>query len=240
MIWNFIPLGILYLQGLSIIFKSMYLIETSALKKVYKSGKEDITVLKMVDITIERGDFVAVVGPSGSGKTTLLNLIGCIDTPTEGRILFEGVDIANLTEKERVELRRDKIGFIFQSFNLFQALTVYENIEFPLLFTDISFDDRKKRVMAMLGELGLTAFARHRVTDISGGQQQRCAIGRALIKDPTIVLADEPTGNLDIDTSKRILEQMMELNKKKGVTFLFSTHDPMVMDFANKTYKLRL
>jgi len=216
----------------------MYVIETIGLTKIYKSGKEEIIALKNVNLTLKQGDFVTIAGPSGSGKTTLLNLIGCIDIPSDGKILLEGEDITKIKESDRVKIRRKKIGFIFQSFNLMQALTVYENIEFPLLFLNIKTKERKNMVISMLEELGLTQVAKHRITDISGGQQQRCAIGRALIKNPSIVLADEPTGNLDSDTGKKILNIMKELNRSKGVTFLFSTHDPMVMEFADKVFKL--
>lgn len=217
----------------------MNIVETQGLKKIYKNGADEVMVLNGIDLTLQKGDFVTIAGPSGSGKTTLLNLIGCIDVPSDGKILFEGDVITMMDDYRRTNLRRRKIGFIFQTFNLMQALTVYENIEFPLLFTNITAKERKKRILSMLEDLGLAEMGRHRVTDISGGQQQRCAIGRALIKDPILVLADEPTGNLDADTGKKILELMQQLNRIRSVTFLFSTHDPMVMGYANRIYKLQ-
>jgi len=215
----------------------MDIIEAKGVKKIYKMGKQEVIALKGIDLILKKGDFVAIAGPSGSGKTTLLNLIGCIDIPSSGQILLEENDITKIDDGKRTEMRRKKIGFIFQTFNLMQALTVYENIEFPLLF-DYPAKYRKEQIHPMLEVLGLKDVRNHRVTDISGGQQQRCAIGRALIKNPLLVLADEPTGNLDSETGKKILELMRQLNQTKGVTFLFSTHDPMVMSYADRTYKL--
>lgn len=217
----------------------MSMIEAKGITKVYKSTTIEVRALKGIDLTIKKGDFVAIAGASGSGKTTLLNLIGCIDNPSEGRLLLDGDDITRMNDCERTELRRKKIGFIFQTFNLMQALTVYENVEFPLLFTEIMAKQRRGRVLSMLEELGLASVGSHRVTDISGGQQQRCAIGRALIKDPILVLADEPTGNLDSETGKKILELMRQLNKSRSVTFLFSTHDPAIMAYADRVYQLQ-
>ncbi len=214
-------------------------VELRNIKKIYKTGKIEYEALKGVDLKINKGEFIAIVGPSGSGKTTLLNLIGCLDNITSGKIFLEEEDISLLKPKELTELRRKKIGFIFQTFNLMPVLTVYENIEFPLFFSKISSKIRKEKVQSLIEELGLENVSKHRVSDISGGQQQRTAIGRALIKDPIIVLADEPTGNLDSETGMRIIELMKKLNIEKGVTFLFVTHDIMIMNYAEIVYKLR-
>lgn len=215
------------------------IVEVKGLKKEYTVGVNKAMILRDIDLSLKKGDFVALAGPSGSGKTTLLNLIGCIDTPSEGKIFFQGEEISTADAYHRTLLRREKIGYIFQTFNLLSALTVYENIEFPLLFTKQSQKERAQRVESVLNEIELSHVAGHRVTDISGGQQQRCAIGRALVKDPILILADEPTGNLDFETGRNILELMQKLNQSKSVTFLFSTHDPMVMGYADRIYKLR-
>ncbi|MDI6704057.1 MAG: ABC transporter ATP-binding protein [bacterium] len=217
----------------------MKIVELRDVKKIYKTGKIEYEALKGVDLEINKGEFMAIIGPSGSGKTTLLNLIGCLDNTTSGKIFLEGEDITSLKPKDLTELRRKKIGFIFQTFNLMPVLTVYENIEFPLFFNKVSSKIRKERVESLIEELGLDNVSRHRVSDISGGQQQRTAIGRALIKDPIIVLADEPTGNLDSETGMKIIELMKKLNKERGVTFLFVTHDLMVMSYAEIVHRLR-
>jgi len=214
------------------------MIELKDVEKVYKTGKIEYLALKCVSLELEKGGFGAIVGPSGSGKTTLLNLIGCLDTPTRGKILVDKEDITNFSSKQLFLTRREKIGFIFQTFNLIQALTVYENIEFPLLFSNIEPKVRKAKVEKVLEELGLKDIARHKATDISGGQQQRVAIGRALIKDPLLVLADEPTGNLDLKTASDILNLIKTLNCEKGVTFLIATHSQLVLEYVNTVFKL--
>lgn len=207
--------------------------------KVYETGYVKYEALKGVNINIPRGSFISIVGPSGSGKTTLLNLIGCIDTPTTGKIYLENIDITSLAPFQQSSIRRKKIGFIFQSFNLLQALTVYENIEMPLLFDNMDVAKRKRKVEYYLETMGIKDVSGHRVTDISGGQQQRTAIARALVKDPLFVLADEPTGNLDSENGEAIMKLMKEINSAKGVTFIIATHDPMVKKYSSEIVKLR-
>lgn len=217
----------------------MVVVRLEDVKKVYTQGRIECVALRGVSLKVEKGEFVAIVGPSGSGKTTLLNLIGCLDIPTEGRIFLEEKDLSKLSANALGEIRRKGLGFIFQTFNLIQALTVEENIEFPLLFSDISPKFRKEKVKRILEELSLLDVARHRAPDISGGQQQRTAIGRALVKEPLMVLADEPTGNLDIETSCGILELMRRLNKEKGMTFLLVTHNLALTDYVDRIITLK-
>jgi len=210
------------------------IIEINNVKKIYQTGAVSCEALKGISLTVRKGGFISLVGPSGSGKTTALNLMGCLDAPTEGRIFLEKVDITQLTASSLAKVRREKIGFIFQSFNLLQALTVYENIELPLLFDDVGVIERRNRALSLMEIVGIKAVANHRVTDISGGQQQRTAIARALVKKPLFVLADEPTGNLDSENGKAIMELMRGINVSQGVTFVIATHDPVVMAYTNE------
>ncbi len=213
----------------------MNTIKTEGVKKAYTLGKTLVPALNGVYLEIEQGEFTCVVGPSGSGKTTLLNIIGCLDVPTEGSaILFEKYDVSKLNDKEATKLRRDKIGFIFQTFNLIPVLNVYENIEFPLIIQGISSEERKKRVNALIEEVGLSEFVKHKPEELSGGQRQRIAVARALVTNPELVLADEPTANLDRENGMNILKMMKELNEHHGVTFVFSTHDQRVIDMAKR------
>lgn len=216
----------------------MVAVRLEDVEKVYTSGRVRCVALRGVSLKIDKGSSVAIVGPSGSGKTTLLNLVGCLDRPTQGRVFLEEEDVTELSQRELERLRRERIGFIFQTFNLIQALTVYENIEFPLLFSGIDPRLRREKVERMLECLGLQSVADHRAMDISGGQQQRTAIGRALVKEPLVVLADEPTGNLDAETSLEILELMRSLNRERGVTFIFVTHNQIVVDYTDTTFRL--
>lgn len=215
------------------------MVEAIDLHKDYKIGKVLFPALRGIDIKIENGEFTAIAGPSGSGKTTLLNIIGCLDVPTKGKILIDGTDISELGSKEKAELRKNQIGFVFQTFNLIPVLTAYENVELPLILLDMKTDKRKDKIVTLLEEVGLGEFINRRPNEMSGGQQQRVAIARALVKDPSMVLADEPTANLDSTTAKEILALMQELNAKHKTTFIFSTHDQLVMDYSRRTVNLR-
>lgn len=207
--------------------------------KNYTLGKNDVAALTDISLSITEGEFISVAGPSGSGKTTLLNLIGCLDKPTGGEISFLGSNIAEMSSGQLADLRNSNIGFIFQSFNLIPVLTAFENVEFPLILQKTkNAADRKKTVNAILEEVGLSELRDRRPIDMSGGQQQRVAIARALVKEPKLVLADEPTANLDSKNGENILNLMLETNKSHNTTFVFSTHDPMVMKFARRLIKL--
>jgi len=202
-------------------------------------GRTVVKALRGVSLEIARGEFLCIAGPSGSGKTTLLNLIGCLDKPTSGRILIEGQDVSELSPKELAWVRRRRLGFVFQTFNLVPVLTAYENIELPLLLVGVGASERRRRVYALLEALGISELAHHRPDEMSGGQQQRVSIARALITEPALVLADEPTANLDSETGKAIIELMHELNRTRGTTFVFSTHDPKVMERASRLVHIR-
>jgi len=208
-------------------------------KKEYYLGKTIVTALSGVDLEVKEGEFLSVVGPSGSGKTTLLNLIGCLDSPTSGTVkLFGGHDISDLNDKDATMLRRDSIGFIFQTFNLIPVLNVFENIEFPLIIQGVKKPERMKRVNDIIEEVGLAEFVKHKPDELSGGQRQRIAVARALITNPRLVLADEPTANLDKQTGLNILKMMKRLNETHKTTFIFSTHDPRVMELAKRVVVL--
>jgi len=209
-------------------------VDVKDVTKNYQLGKVEVRALRGVDLSIEEGDFISLVGPSGSGKTTLLNLIGCLDKPTSGEISVGGRDVVNMRANELADLRRQEIGFIFQSFNLIPVLTTYENVEFPLLLQKVGAVERKKRVTTALEEVGLAEYANHRPNELSGGQQQRVSIARALVGQPMIVLADEPTANLDSETGGVVIDIMLKLNREEGVTFLFSTHDPAIVEYARR------
>ncbi|OQY34333.1 MAG: lipoprotein ABC transporter ATP-binding protein LolD [Spirochaetaceae bacterium 4572_59] len=199
-----------------------------------QTGDTEVKALRGVNLKIESGEFISIAGPSGSGKTTLMNLIGCIDTLDEGEILIEGRVVSVLSKEEKTTFRREKLGFIFQSYNLIPVLTAFENVAFSLQLLGISNGEIKERTMAILKEVGLEGMENRRPGKLSGGQQQRVAIARALVKNPVIVLADEPTANLDSHTGEDILKLMEVMNQKHGTTFIFSTHDKMVMDFARR------
>ena len=213
----------------------MPLIRIESVGKDYRLGQETVKALRNITFDIEEGVFLAIAGPSGSGKTTLLNLIGCIDTPSEGRISIDGVDVAGKTSDELADLRGRAIGFVFQTFNLLPVLSAEENVEYPLLqMKGLSKSERHKRVAHFLDVVGLAAFKRHRPNQLSGGQRQRVAIARALAIHPKVVLADEPTANLDHKTGKGILRLMKRINREAGTTFIFSTHDQKVIDMADR------
>jgi putative ABC transport system ATP-binding protein len=207
--------------------------------KNYTLGKVEVPALRGVTLDVVEGDFISIAGPSGSGKTTLLNLIGCVDTPTSGVVEVAGRDTRKLSERELTALRLNTIGFIFQSFNLVSVLTVFQNIELPLLLQrDLGPGARRTRVMELLDRVGIREYANHRPSELSGGQRQRVAIARALVTHPQLVLADEPTANLDSVTGQNILDLMRELNRTMGTTFIFSTHDQKVMAYANAIVRL--
>lgn len=194
--------------------------------KTYNLGETTVPALRGLNLSLKKGEFTALIGKSGSGKSTLLNLVGCIDAPDEGEILFEGHDITRLTEIQKSSFRNHKIGFIFQSFNLIPVLNVYENIELPLIIQpEVSTEERKARVLSALKDVELESFAHYPPDKLSGGQRQRVAIARALVTHPTLVLADEPTANLDSKTSHKIIDLLLDLNQKKHITFLFCSHD---------------
>jgi putative ABC transport system ATP-binding protein len=210
-----------------IILKNIY--------KTYSMGKVSVGALKGINLTIEKGDFVSVAGPSGSGKTTLMNIIGLIDKPTKGELLIEGMAVKGLGRRKLTETRREFIGFIFQAFNLLPVLNVYENIELPLVIgkKKIRGNERRGKVEHLLEEVDLADRRNHMPSELSGGQQQRVAIARALITSPKIVIADEPTANLDSTNGERILRLMKKINEKENTTFIFSTHDPDIWKMAN-------
>lgn len=218
----------------------MALLELKDVKKDYFQGNVRVPALRGITLTIEQGEFTSLAGPSGSGKTTLLNLIGCLDKPTSGDIRLEGRSLSQLSKVQLADIRKEKIGFIFQSYNLIPVLTAYENVEFSLaLLGGLSPQETRKRVIDMLDAVGLEGLYDRKPQDLSGGQQQRVAIARALVKEPKIVLADEPTANLDSETGEAIIKLMRQMNQEKNVTFIFSTHDPMVMDYATRLIVIR-
>jgi putative ABC transport system ATP-binding protein len=205
--------------------------------KTYQLGKLTVTALAGVSLTVQAGEFLAVAGPSGSGKTTLLNLIGCLDTPTSGEIEIDGEPVGTLSPGRRADLRARKLGFVFQTFNLIPVLTAYENVEYPLLIHRRG-GPLASRVRTALEQVGLADRARHRPSELSGGQQQRVAVARALVSEPAVVLADEPTANLDSRTGQDVIELMRRLNRERGTTFVFSTHDPRIMAAADRVLEL--
>ncbi len=208
--------------------------------KVYHIGKIDFPALRGISFSIEEGEFLSIAGPSGSGKTTVLNLLGCLDKPSQGKIFLEEKDITALPTAKLADVRRKNIGFVFQTFNLIPVLTAMENVEFPLILEgQHDTKERHRLTEEILTEVGLKDFLHRRPNEMSGGQQQRVAVARALVKKPKLVLADEPTANLDSVTGKEILQLMLELNQKTSTTFVFSTHDKMVLDFARRIIRLR-
>ena len=213
-----------------------------SLKKVtkeYKLGKSVVHALQGIDMNMNKGEFVSICGASGSGKTTLLNLIGCLDTPTNGEVIVMNKNVAFLSDAALSKLRNSTIGFIFQTFNLIPVLTAYENVEYPLVMLGLSEKEKRGRVLTVLDEVGLTDFIKHRPDELSRGQRQRVAIARALVTNPKIVLADEPTANLDSETGEEILRIMKKLNEEHNTTFIFSTHDTKIMKYAKKIYNIR-
>lgn len=218
----------------------MRIIDIRDLKKDYPLGSTTVHALRGVDLSIEKGNLLSIIGPSGSGKTTLLNIIGCIDNATSGSVVVAGKEITRLEDRYITDLRLHHIGFIFQTFNLIPVLNAIENVEFPLLLMKMhSKAEIRKRAEKLIDEVGLKEYMRHRPAELSGGQRQRVAIARALVTNPDIVLADEPTANLDSVTGAQILDLMKDMNHKEKTTFIFSTHDPNVLKYANNVVKIR-
>jgi putative ABC transport system ATP-binding protein len=214
------------------------IIVTEKLKKNYKADGNIVHAVRDIDFAVKSGEFTAIVGPSGSGKTTFLNLISGLDSPTGGKVWLNDKQITEMNGKELSDFRRDHIGFIFQAYNLIPVLTVKENIEYIMLLQGITKEDRYNNVMDILKDIGMEGFEKRFPPKLSGGQQQRVAIARAMVSKPELILADEPTANLDQKTGAELLDMMRELNKKTGMTFLFSTHDPMVMERADRVVTL--
>jgi putative ABC transport system ATP-binding protein len=218
----------------------MSLVKLENVTKVYRTNSVQFPALAGISFSVEAGEFLSIAGPSGSGKTTILNIVGCLDKPTEGALFLEDMDISSKRSGQLAEIRRHNIGFIFQTFNLVPILTAFENVEFPLILKgDLGPKERKTVVEEILIDVGLKDFMHRKPSQMSGGQQQRVAIARALVKKPKLILADEPTANLDSKTGKEVLDLMLQLNQKTGATFIFSTHDKMVMDFARRLIMLK-
>lgn len=214
------------------------MISATDIHKDYIDGETVVHALRGVDLSVDRGEFLSIAGPSGSGKSTLLNIIGCIDSADRGEVSIDGEKINGQTKKELATLRRHKLGFVFQSFNLIPVLTAYENVALALSLVDLPDKEVRDRTMALLEEVGLSGMEDRRPAKLSGGQQQRVAVARALVKEPLIVLADEPTANLDSHTGEELLKLMEAMNTKHGTTFIFSTHDKMVMEHAHRLVML--
>jgi len=219
----------------------MSIIEVRDVKKTYPLGKVEVHAVKGVSFSIEKGDFISIAGPSGSGKSTILNMIGLIDKPSAGEVLIEDRPTSGLSDKELTRLRHEVLGFIFQSFNLIPVLNVWENIEFPLLLgkTKVSAVEKKEWIDWLIAEVGLGDWRTHKPNELSGGQRQRVAIARALVTKPGIVLADEPTANLDSSTGEQIIELMKKINRELTTTFIFSTHDAKIVDVADHIIRLK-
>jgi putative ABC transport system ATP-binding protein len=212
----------------------MALIEARGIAKVYHLGDIDLEVLKSISTTIDKGEFVAIMGPSGSGKSTFMNILGCLDQPTGGTHLMEGVDVGRLSRDELAEIRNKKIGFVFQGFNLLSRTSAIENVELPMLYDGHPARERRNRAMAALKSVGLEGREDHHPNQLSGGQQQRVAIARALVNEAPIILADEPTGNLDTKTSAEIMDLFVKLNRESGITVILVTHEPDIAAYSKR------
>jgi putative ABC transport system ATP-binding protein len=220
---------------------TMSIVAIENVHKIYPLGETEVKAVNGVSFEIERGDFISIAGPSGSGKSTILNMIGCIDVPTEGTVIIDGQGTSGLTDKETTRLRHKVIGFIFQSFNLVPVLNVFENVEFPLLLgkQPPPKEERAEYVDYLMEAVGLSQWRNHRPNELSGGQRQRVAIARALVTKPQLVLADEPTANLDSKTGNAIIELMKKINRELETTFIFSTHDPSIVNIADHVIRLQ-
>jgi putative ABC transport system ATP-binding protein len=217
----------------------MNIVECIDIKKTYRQGKVEVKALNGVNLSIEKGAFVALAGPSGSGKTTMLNIIGGLDLADSGRVIMGGNALGDMTQSELANLRLRNVGFVFQAYNLIPVLSALENVEFVMLLQGVPQTERRERAKAILDDVGLEGKYDRRPAELSGGQQQRVAVARAIVSNPSIVLADEPTANLDSKTGKGLLEMMKQMNEKKNATFIFSTHDKMVMDYARRLVLIR-
>jgi putative ABC transport system ATP-binding protein len=218
---------------------AMNIVETRNIKKIYRQGNVEVRALDDISLAVKKGEFVALSGPSGSGKTTMLNIMGGLDIPDSGSVKVDEKELENMTQAELASLRLHKIGFVFQAYNLIPVLSAVENVEFVMLLQGVSTSERKQRARTILDEVGLSREYDRRPGELSGGQQQRVAVGRAIVSNPSIVLADEPTANLDSNTGKSLLMLMKQMNEEKNVTFIFSTHDKMVMDYARRLVSLK-
>lgn len=216
----------------------MSIVEVETVSKIYHQGKVTFKALDNVSLSVGKGEFTALAGPSGSGKTTLLNLIGGLDQPDSGKVILDGNDYGRMGDGERADLRLERIGFVFQSYNLIPVLTAAENVEYILRLQNVEKAERIRRVRSILDEVGLQEKYDSRPDELSGGQQQRVAVARAIVSNPAVVLADEPTANLDSKTGQKLLEMMKTMNEERQVTFIFATHDNMVMDFAKRIVSL--
>ncbi len=215
------------------------IIELQNLVKTYKIGDSEVQALRDVSYSVDEGDFLAIMGPSGSGKSTLMNILGCLDKPTSGKYFLEGQDVSTFDKNELARVRNRKIGFVFQTFNLLARTSALENVELPLLYTSAHGKERHERALAALDSVGLRDRARHKTNQLSGGEQQRVAIARALLTSPTLILADEPTGNLDTKTSNEIMDIFTKLNVEKGITMIMVTHETDIAGYARKRIYLR-
>ncbi len=215
------------------------LIQVRGVHRVYGMGEAEVRALDGVDLDLEKGGFTTLMGPSGSGKSTMLNIIGCLDEPTEGSYMLEGVEMVGLGRKERALVRREKLGFVFQGFNLLARSTALENVELPLIYQGFSAAERKKRATEALDQVGLASRAGHLPSEMSGGQQQRVAIARAIVTQPEILLADEPTGNLDTKTSHEVMQLLQRLNRDDGITIIMVSHEPEMMVYTDFIVRFR-
>ena len=217
----------------------MHNVRAEKLTRIYRQDSIEVTALKDIDLDIAAGEFIALVGPSGSGKTTLLNLLGGLDHPTSGRLWVEDRELGAMSARELADMRLRRIGFVFQEYNLIPVLSAIENVEYVMLLQGVADQERRRRALAVLAEVGLTGLEHRRPGELSGGQQQRVAVARAIVAEPALVLADEPTANLDSVTGAALMDMMRRLNETRGITFVFSTHDQMVMERARRLVHLK-
>jgi putative ABC transport system ATP-binding protein len=217
----------------------MNIVNCTDVEKTYRQGKVEVRALRGVSLTIKKGDFVALAGPSGSGKTTMLNIIGGLDTADSGKVIVNGKALSEMNQSQLANLRLYNIGFVFQAYNLIPVLSAAENVEYVMLLQGVAQTERRQRALAILDDVGLEGKYDRRPAELSGGQQQRVAVARAIVSNPSIVLADEPTANLDSKTGRGLLDMMKKMNQDKKVTFIFSTHDKMVMNYAQRLLRIR-